>query len=550
MPTQKNGSIFIALLIVIIIILFWNNLCYIVQDNAVDINVEWPSDVEKSHIEKLMFRASATIPMVNQPDLLFVGGERGQSYDLIWQYDAKYKIMKVLHKIPKPIGEQTTAAAVGQLRKDVDDISLVVARTSGLEEFRMSDHFSVGTRIWHQTNEKAIISSVSLGDIDRSGNTAIYLATFPKFEHFQLFKFAEYDGMPKNVLLLNKSGEWIDHAEEYGCAGNRNTWTAAFVDLTGDGFPDIVEATDEGECRVYINTPGATPMFKQKNIPMPNGFWMGMAVGDFDNSGRQSMYFSNSGGSIPLMLLNRMGFDSSTAPPITNKHCILYNKGNYEFGVHLGDDINKLPIMSRVGFGWGPMASDLDATGKIDIVMGQNWSALPHHKYALTRNPGAVFMQKKDGFKMTRRFKNTGLCHTVLIADVTNNGIPEIIWINHLEKPIVYRNNLSKPNSYRTSVVLPKTMLYANATLTANYASGHKLSYQNILGGTGIGSSRPSCFDFGWPAGDTIVNITIPKSKDSYMVITNPERGKKYNQTHFVKMLYSKPPKAFKSLEL
>lgn len=537
--SRQKVSILIALLIVSIIILFWNDLCYLVQDNAKDIRVEWPSDIENSNPEKLMLRASAIIPMLNQPDLLFVGGERGQSYDVIWQYDADTKTMKVMHKLPKPQSEQTTAAAVGQLYKDIDDISLVVARTGGLEEFRVSDHFKIGTYIWRQTNEKALITSVSLGDIDKSGNTAIYVAMFPKFEHFQLFKFAEYDGMPKNALLLNKSGQWMDTAEEYGCAGNRNSWTAAFVDLTGNGIPDIVEATDEGECRVYINTPGATPMFKQKNIPMPNGFWMGMAVGDFDNSGRQSMFFSNSGGSLPIMMMKRMGFDPSTAPPITNKHCILYNKGNYEFGVHLGDDINKLPMMARVGFGWGAMASDLDATGKIDIVMGQNWGALPHHKYALTRNPGAVFMQKKDGFEMTRRFKNKGLCHTAIIADVTNNGIPEVIWINHLEKPIVYRNNLSKPNAYRTSVVLPKTMQYANVTLTANYVSGRKLSYQNILGGTGIGSSRPSCFDFGWPPGDTIVSITIPNSRDSYYIIANPERGKRYNHTHFISKPWS-----------
>lgn len=486
--------------------------------------------------EKASIRASATIRIgkylefqkSDDREILFVGGTYDQD-DVFLGYNEKTRRMEVVGNLRKPADVSTVGVAIGDMNGNgYEDI--VIVRSDGIYIYYQSTTdtgiFAEQRKIY-TPNETENLCSVSLGDIDLDGSLEIFVGVHARSDLFEPFQFSEENTQP-NLLLKKDVNGYSDIAESMGVKGDRNTWTASFVDLNGNGYPDIVVSNDEGPVMIYRNENGSgfTPVASE----FPTGFWRGMAVGDFFNSGHQSMFFTNSGDTISMFMMKMMGADPLKMPEdFTTNHLMIKNNGDYDFEVIYDNGING-SLMSRAGFGWGAISMDFVLDGNQSIIYSNNWKNIPWHKVRLLRDDGTVLQNMGDG-TFTRRsyFKNPHFSMTPIAMDLNGNGVKDLVWINNNYYMIGYLNGHGTENNW-INVALPKTQEYANATIIVEDSSGRIQSQQNILGGTGLCSSRSSIFQFGF--GDEMpVKLKIKPARSKPIIIDNPEM---FETTHVV----------------
>ena len=190
---------------------------------------------------------------------------------------------------------------------------------------------------------------IAIGDYNKNKNADIYISKFTKANKLLAFQFNNSGHYRTNILLENQ-GNLIfkDVTNKTKSAGNQNTFTSIFVDL-GSGFPDLVLSHDTGKIEILKNNKGES--FQSIDMDLPYGFWMGIAIGDYNNDGNLDFFFTNVGDTLPLTKtgglrgdINKGGLKNDQV--LTNKHLMIRNKGNYNFE-NVSDKIN----VADYGFG-------------------------------------------------------------------------------------------------------------------------------------------------------------------------------------------------------
>jgi len=518
------------IIVVIIVYWVWYAAAYLFDPSTMTYSNWMGTETD----EKVSVRASATIRIGKymefqqnkEREVLFVGGTHNQA-DVFLAYNKTTRRLEVMGVLKKPNDVSTIGAAVGDMNGDGYE-DLVLIRSDGVYIYYQNTTddgvFAQHEKIY-TPNEKENLGSVSLGDINLDGSLEIYVGVHTKTEFFDAFQFSEENTQP-NLLLKKDVNGYTNIADVMGVQGDRNTWTASFVDLSGNGYPDIVVANDEGPVLIYRNEIGKS--FSKVETEFPTGFWMGMAVGDFFNSGHQSMFFTNSGDTISTFMMKMMGADPELMPDnFTSDHIMIENKGNYEFEVVKDNGING-NYKSRAGFGWGAISMDFALDGNQSVVYSNNWKNIPWHKMRLLRDDGTVLQNLGDGtFARRSYFKNPHFSMTPIALDLNGNGIKDLVWINNNYYMIGYLNGHGSSNNW-INVSLPKTPEFANAQILVEDASGRVQSQQNIMGGTGLCSSRSSIFQFGF--GDEIPKILkIVKARGKPIIVDSPNLFETYN---------------------
>jgi len=165
-----------------------------------------------------------------------------------------------------------------------------------------------------------------------------------------------------NLFYRGDCGSFTNVTEAAGVGGARWTLAASFVDLTGDGRPDIHVANDYNHDFLYVNEGDGT--FDRRRLSeATNRNAMSSEVADIDGDGRLDVFVTN----IYIDTSNLTGPQRNFVENRIGKRIagnnLLMNRGEGRF-VDRAEAYN----VRRGGWGWAASVADFDNDGDRDLV--------------------------------------------------------------------------------------------------------------------------------------------------------------------------------------
>jgi hypothetical protein len=379
-------------------------------------------------------------------------------------------------------------------------------------------------------------AGATFGDYDNDGYVDLFVSNYVDFKLNDLPGFGQiptckYRG--RDVQCgprgLRGAGDSLFHNNGDGTFTNVSKATgtddpdgfyglgSVFVDLNNTGRPDLYVANDSGPNFLYKNE--GKGKFNEMGLESGTAVSedgseqgsMGLAIGDYDHSGRQSIYVTN----------------------FADEYDTLYkNEGNYDFhdvSYKSGVALPSLPWVK-----WGDAFFDLDNDGWLDLiaVSGQVYPQMGGL-------PGAGYQQPKI---LNINQGNSTFCDAstqagpalqekrvsrgVAIGDLFNDGNTDVV-VEDLDGPPMVLRNKGIPGRHWVSFEMAGTKtnrLAINArvkitaggmTQTSQVLSGASyLSQNDLRQHFGLGSAtKIDSVEIDWPSGtvDTMKDLEVDK---------------------------------------
>jgi RNA polymerase sigma factor (sigma-70 family) len=315
-----------------------------------------------------------------------------------------------------------------------------------------------GRRFVDVTRKAGIIddlwsTSAAWADFDGDGLPDLYICHYVDWS-FEKNPVATYDGKtrdippPKNfnaqphrVYRNNGDGTFKDVSKAAGLRADGKGLGVVVVDVDGDGKPDIFVANDTVDNFLYHNrsTPGNILFAElgmaagvaRDDLGAPNGS-KGLAVGDYDNSGRLSLLVTN-------WEHEKHGLYRSAGPGGR----LVFSFVSYKAGLtRIGQDY----------VGWGAGFFDLDHDGWLDLFIANGHvRRAPRGKAKVAQRP--VLLRNVDGkfIDITNLggpyFEKDHRARGVAFGDLDNDGRVDLV-ISHLNEPVVLLRNEAKAGDH------------------------------------------------------------------------------------------------------
>jgi len=343
-----------------------------------------------------------------------------------------------------------------------------------------------------QVSSELDAHSMALADIDGSGHLDLAIAYWMP------------DGGSTVGHLWRNLGqgqfEDISHSSGVGqfYADNLHNFTPNFVDLTGNGWPDLVMAADFGHSRVFINQ--ANGSFTDATgavISDENG--MGATIGDFDNDRRLDWFVTSIWAEKPSPDYGTTG----------NRLYRSLADGNFT-------DITAQAGIANGGWGWGACAADFNNDGWLDLFMVNGYQS---HAPTFLNQPARLWMNNGNGsfseLAIDSGIVSTGQGRAVVCFDSNNNGQIDILVQNShnlsgaSELPQLFRN-LGHPGHNWVRIQLRQpgpNRLGVGARLELH--TNDTIQVREIRAGNNFLSANPIEAHFGLGSADRIDKLTI-----------------------------------------
>ncbi len=212
-------------------------------------------------------------------------------------------------------------------------------------------------------------SGILVADYDRDGKLDLYLTRTGPPGNMSWLEGQSSEA--KGNLLYRNLGDWKfeDATKKSGTRGGyRSTFTAAWLDVNDDGWPDLYVPNEFGNGVLLVNNQDGT--FKHHLLAdHPADFGtMGLAVGDIDNDGRIDIYCANMYSKAGTRVIGNMKPDAYP-PKVMEKLRRLVagsqlhlNKGDLKF-----QQVGEEKQLASVGWAYGAALADLDGDGFLDV---------------------------------------------------------------------------------------------------------------------------------------------------------------------------------------
>lgn len=154
--------------------------------------------------------------------------------------------------------------------------------------------------------------------------------------------------------LFAGDGEEFTQVEDAGIAGNRWSLAVSFVDLTGNGYPDIHVGNDYNFDVFYSNQGDGT--FDRQDIPGSDRHAMSSTVADVTGDGALDIFVTN------------IYYPSTYAQNVPFARINM--EGNNLFTFDDGELVDRARDfdLHRGGWGWATVAADFGNTGTRDVI--------------------------------------------------------------------------------------------------------------------------------------------------------------------------------------
>lgn len=439
---------------------------------------------------------------------LFVGGSTGQPDALLGLRDGR-----LIDRI-EGTGLSSLAATYGSTAIDFDadgDVDLFVARDDGVTWYENASDASRVRFVAHaipvNAQPDAIPLMVSVSDIDRDGDGDLYLSMFVDFPHFVSATFNVPSHAKANVLLRNDGDLRFTDITTPISASKQNTFTSAFVDLDGDGLDDLVVAQNTGQAEILRNAGGG--VFEPVPLDSGYGFWMGVAVGDYDADGDPDLLFTNVGDSFPGFLAEGDLHDDQR---FALGWLLLRNDGGMRF-----HDTTEEAGLEGLGFAWGASFEDVNLDGELDLLVAQNYVKWPVHR--LFKFPGKVLLGAgtPHGFHPAPVAENRAFSNAPLFADFDADGRLDLFWLNNDGPSRAYLNRTA---GHAVILAFPDSV--ASLGVRARVEGAAARYTRSLVSGAGLGSDPAPWLVFGLGRGDSAERVVVDWPDGRRTVIDHP----------------------------
>ncbi len=266
--------------------------------------------------------------------------------------------------------------------------------------------------------------SCAFGDYDRDGDLDLYVS------HWEVGTF--FGGPLEHLWQNNGDGTFSDVSAAAGITVSyvgESDWsfTPNFADLDGDGWLDILLASDYGTTRVFRNDrDGTFTDVTSAVISDKNG--MGATVGDYDNDGDLDWFVS--------AILHPVSDPAEGEDPTALRGNRLYrNLGDGTF-----EDATAEAGVRPGYWGWGSVFADFNNDCWLDIFHTNGWFG--QHFIA---DPSLLYMSRGDG-TFQERAVEAGIDDPrqgrgVVCFDYDRDGDQDLLVANLNEPLTLFRND-------------------------------------------------------------------------------------------------------------
>ncbi|GAC1416434.1 MAG: hypothetical protein NVSMB62_06060 [Acidobacteriaceae bacterium] len=334
-------------------------------------------------------------------------------------------------------------------------------------------------------------------------------------------------GAPDHLFHNNGDGTFTDVSEKAGVADKARYYGLAslFVDVNGDGKPDLLVADDSTPNYLYLNKGDGT----FEDASFASGYAlnesgretasMGIASGDYAHNGLVDIYNTT--------------FSDDYNPLYRNDGDANFTDISYEMGIAE----TTIPFL-----GWGTSFLDYDNDGWLDLIVAnghvypgvdrQNWGTSFKQRPLLFHNVSGklTLMPAVEGTALA----TTGVGRGVAVGDLFNNGKMDAV-INNVDGTPTLLKNVTVTGNHWIGLNLvggpksPRDAIGATVYLTAN---GFRQRADVISGGS-FASSSDRRLHFGLGAATKIEKIEIrwpdgtlqtpaPPPIDTFTTLTEP----------------------------
>jgi hypothetical protein len=318
-----------------------------------------------------------------------------------------------------------------------------------------------GGRIFVEVSEQAQLprglwtTSAAWGDLDGDGYPDLYLCQYCNWSLKDNHPTdCTYDGKTRDVcnplkfkplahrlFRNNRNGTFFDVSRSAGLKPAKNSGRGlgvVFVDVDGDGRPDIFVANDLSSRFLYRNRsrPGTilleeladTCGVARDDRGEMNGS-MGVAAGDYDGTGRPALWVTNYAHELPCLFGNETTGD------------------RLSFGFRT--QISGIASVGMSYVGWGTAFLDVDHHGREDLVF-VNGHERRHPFGTNHRNQKPVLLRNVGEGRFTDitdqggpYFRQEHLARGLAAGDLNNDGRIDLV-ISHVNQPVVILRNVTE----------------------------------------------------------------------------------------------------------
>jgi enediyne biosynthesis protein E4 len=347
------------------------------------------------------------------------------------------------------------------------------------------------------------------GDYDGDGRLDLFISGYVHFDRDNLpyehtkatgFSYCEFrgepvmcgpknlEGEPDHLFHNNGDGTFADVSAKAGVADSVNKYyglTPVFVDVNGDGKPDLVVANDSTLSYLYLNRGDGT--FEDASYATGFGLnedgrevaAMGVAVGDYMNNGLLDFAISDFSDEAKLLFRKQA------------------SGGFNEVSMHSGIGKVSIPFL-----GWGDAFLDYDNDGWLDLmfVNGHIYPAADRLDWGTSyAQRSLLFHNDRDAnFSDVQPVKGTALAEILsgrgaAFGDLFNNGKVDVI-ISQIDGPPVLLKNINPGHHHWVELKLvggaksPRDAVGTTVYLTAN---GIRQRQDVMSGGSYVSTSDP-----------------------------------------------------------